>query len=183
MIVANLILKLQFSLLYKGNLLSALPLVQVEVLYSSRKDMDQTEHGALADLLLNWLRDQITDEKVPVRVHKCFSLNFFHIHWLIDDFCFSQVSTLSGRTHLLYIAGGGELKDCAALPPAHSDTPLIQDYRRMLLKRPPTKCKIYLNGKVLFSSLGTVMRKKSDSPPFTIYLGYIRTIRLYIFNY
>lgn len=103
-----------FSLLYKGNLLSALPLVQVEVLYSSRKDMDQTEHGALADLLLNWLRDQITDEKVPV-------------------------STLSGRTHLLYIAGGGELKDCAALPPAHSDTPLIQDYRRMLLKRPPTK--------------------------------------------
>ncbi|XP_077283811.1 influenza virus NS1A-binding protein homolog isoform X1 [Arctopsyche grandis] len=103
-----------FSSIYKSSLLSSLPLVQVEVLYTSRKDMDQTEHAALADLMLNWLKDQITDDKVPV-------------------------SALCGRTHLLYIAGGGELKDCAALPPAHSDTPLIQDYRRMLLKCPPSK--------------------------------------------
>lgn len=56
----------QFSSIYKSSLLSSLPLVQVEVLYTSRKDMDQTEHAALADLMLNWLKDQITDDKVPV---------------------------------------------------------------------------------------------------------------------
>lgn len=69
----------------------------------------------LCRLVLDWMKRQLTDE----------TLNMIH---------------LLERTHLLYLALDNSLQDCSDLPPGHeSESDLVQDYKRLVLKCPNNK--------------------------------------------
>lgn len=69
----------------------------------------------LCRLVLDWMKRQLNDE----------TLNMIH---------------LLERTHLLYLALDNSLQDCSDLPPGHeSESDLVQDYKRLVLKCPNNK--------------------------------------------
>lgn len=70
---------------------------------------------SLCRLVLDWIKRQLTEE----------TLNMTH---------------LLERSHLLYLALDNSLQDCSDLPPGHeSESDLVQDYKRLVLKCPNNK--------------------------------------------
>lgn len=89
--------------------------VQIDVLYQTKQEMSLVTHGSLCRLVLDWIKRQLTDE----------TLNY---------------NQLLERTHLLYLALDNSLQDCSDLPAGHeSETELVQDYKRLVLKCPNNK--------------------------------------------
>ncbi|XP_059608606.1 influenza virus NS1A-binding protein-like isoform X2 [Phlebotomus argentipes] len=92
-----------------------LPCVQIEVLYQTKQEMSLVTHSSLARLVLDWMKRQLSEE----------SLSMPH---------------LLERSHLLYLALDNSLQDCSDLPPGHeSESELVQDYKRLVLKCPNNK--------------------------------------------
>ncbi|XP_063369830.1 influenza virus NS1A-binding protein homolog A-like [Cydia amplana] len=85
--------------------LAALPSVTAELLRESSAEDGGEAPRAVADAALVWLRERSLDEE------------------------------LYSRTHLLFVDGGGELKDCGELPAARTDAPELQEYRREAVER------------------------------------------------
>lgn len=92
-----------------------LPCVQIDVLYQTKQEMNLVTHGSLCRLVLDWIKRQLTDENLTY-------------------------NQLMERSHLLYLALDNSLQDCSGLPAGHeSDTELVQDYKRLVLKCPTNK--------------------------------------------
>lgn len=69
-------------------------------------------HQSLCRLVLDWIKRQICE----------------------DNFGMTQ---LLERSHMLYLALDNSLQDCSNLPPGHeSESDLVQDYKRLVLKCP-----------------------------------------------
>ncbi|XP_048000962.1 influenza virus NS1A-binding protein homolog [Leguminivora glycinivorella] len=85
--------------------LAALPSVTAELLRESSAEDGGEAPRAVADAALVWLREKPLDEE------------------------------LYSRTHLLFVDGGGELRDCGELPAARTDAPELQEYRREAVER------------------------------------------------
>lgn len=69
-------------------------------------------HESLCRLVLDWVKRQITEEH-------------------------TNIKNLLERSHLLYLALDNSLQDCSDLPPGHeSESDLVQDYKRLVLKCP-----------------------------------------------
>lgn len=74
--------------------------------------MSIVSHQSLCRLVLDWIKRQVCEESV------------------IRD-------QLLERPHLLYLALDNSLQDCSNLPPGHeSESDLVQDYKRLVLKCP-----------------------------------------------
>lgn len=72
--------------------------------------MSLVNHTSLTQLVLDWIRRQLTDDTLTMR-------------------------TLSERTYMLYLAIDNSLQDCTTLPTGDaSDSDLVQDYKKMSLK-------------------------------------------------
>lgn len=72
-------------------------------------------HESLSRLILDWTKRQLTEETM-------------------------NINQLLERTHLLYLALDNSLQDCSDLPPGHeSESDLVQDYKRLVLKCPNNK--------------------------------------------
>uniref|UniRef100_A0A1B0C8T9 BTB domain-containing protein n=1 Tax=Lutzomyia longipalpis TaxID=7200 RepID=A0A1B0C8T9_LUTLO len=94
-----------------------LPCVQIEVLYQTKQEMSLVTHNSLARLVLDWVKRQLSEE----------TLSMPH---------------LLERSHLLYLALDNSLQDCSDLPPGHeSESELVQDYKRLVLKCPSNKAR------------------------------------------
>uniref|UniRef100_A0A182Q0M1 BTB domain-containing protein n=1 Tax=Anopheles farauti TaxID=69004 RepID=A0A182Q0M1_9DIPT len=92
-----------------------LPCVLIEVLYQTRQEMSLVAECSLGRLVIDWIRRQMTNEDV-------------------------SVSALLERSHMLYLALDNSLQDCADLPPGQeSESDLVQDYKRLVLKCPSNK--------------------------------------------
>lgn len=92
-----------------------LPCILIEVLYQTRQEMSLVAESSLGRLVVDWIRRQMTEEDV-------------------------SVSTLLERSHMLYLALDNSLQDCADLPPGQeSESDLVQDYKRLVLKGPNNK--------------------------------------------
>ncbi|XP_058062042.1 influenza virus NS1A-binding protein homolog isoform X1 [Anopheles bellator] len=92
-----------------------LPCVLIEVLYQTRQEMSLVAESSLGRLVIGWIRRQIQEEDV-------------------------SVSSLLERSHMLYLALDNTLQDCADLPPGQeSESDLVQDYKRLVLKCPSNK--------------------------------------------
>uniref|UniRef100_A0A0K8TMM0 BTB domain-containing protein n=1 Tax=Tabanus bromius TaxID=304241 RepID=A0A0K8TMM0_TABBR len=92
-----------------------LPCVQIDVLYQTKQEMSLVTHDSVCRLVLDWIKRQLTDE----------SLN---------------LGQLLERSHLLYLALDNSLQDCSDLPPGHeSESEIVQDYKRLVLKCPANK--------------------------------------------
>lgn len=85
------------------------------MLYQTKQEMSVVTHISLCRLVLDWMKRQLTEE----------TLNMTH---------------LLERSHLLYLALDNSLQDCSDLPPGHeSESDLVQDYKRLVLKCPNNK--------------------------------------------
>lgn len=74
--------------------------------------MSVVSHPSLCRLVLEWIKRQICEENITV-------------------------GHLLERSHLLYLALDNSLQDCSDLPPGHeSESDLVQDYKRLVLKCP-----------------------------------------------
>ncbi|CAD7086722.1 unnamed protein product [Hermetia illucens] len=94
-----------------------LPCAQIDVLYQTKQEMSLVTSGSLCRLVFDWIKKQLTDE---------------HLTY----------NQLMERSHLLYLALDNSLQDCSGLPSGHeSDTELVQDYKRLVLKCPNNKPK------------------------------------------
>lgn len=72
-------------------------------------------HQSLCRLVLDWMKRQMTEDTL-------------------------SMTNLLERSHLLYLALDNSLQDCADLPPGHeSESDLVQDYKRLVLKCPNNK--------------------------------------------
>ncbi|GAB0087833.1 influenza virus NS1A-binding protein isoform X1 [Sergentomyia squamirostris] len=92
-----------------------LPCVQIEVLYQTKQEMSLVTHNPLARLVLDWMKRQLSEESMAM-------------------------PHLLERNHLLYLALDNSLQDCSDLPPGHeSNSELVQDYKRLVLKCPNNK--------------------------------------------
>lgn len=92
-----------------------LPCANIEVLYQTKQEMSLVTNVALCRLVHDWMRRQLTDET-------------FKMMHLLE------------RSHLLYLALDNSLQDCSDLPPGHeSESDLVQDYKRLVLKCPNNK--------------------------------------------
>ncbi|XP_035783425.1 influenza virus NS1A-binding protein homolog isoform X1 [Anopheles albimanus] len=92
-----------------------LPCILIEVLYQTRQEMLHVAESSLGRLVIAWIRRQILEEDV-------------------------SVSSLLERSHMLYLALDNSLQDCADLPPGQeSESDLVQDYKRLVLKCPSNK--------------------------------------------
>uniref|UniRef100_A0AAG5CRR5 BTB domain-containing protein n=1 Tax=Anopheles atroparvus TaxID=41427 RepID=A0AAG5CRR5_ANOAO len=92
-----------------------LPCILIEVLYQTRQEMSVVAESSLGRLVVDWIRRQMTEEDV-------------------------SVATLLERSHMLYLALDNSLQDCADLPPGQeSESDLVQDYKRLVLKGPINK--------------------------------------------
>ncbi|XP_049281776.1 influenza virus NS1A-binding protein-like isoform X1 [Anopheles funestus] len=92
-----------------------LPCVLIEVLYQTRQEMSLVAECSLGRLVIDWIRRQMTEGDV-------------------------SVSALLERSHMLYLALDNSLQDCADLPPGQeSESDLVQDYKRLVLKCPSNK--------------------------------------------
>lgn len=84
----------------------------IDVLYQTKQEMSIVAHQSVCRLVLDWIKRQVCEENV------------------IRD-------QLLERSHLLYLALDNSLQDCSNLPPGHeSESDLVQDYKRLVLKCP-----------------------------------------------
>lgn len=87
----------------------------IDVLYQTKQEMSVVTHESLSRLVLDWMKRQLTEETM-------------------------NLNQLLERTHLLYLALDNSLQDCSDLPPGHeSESDLVQDYKRLVLKCPNNK--------------------------------------------
>lgn len=87
----------------------------IDVLYQTKQEMSVVTHESLSRLVLDWMKRQLTEETM-------------------------NMNQLLERTHLLYLALDNSLQDCSDLPPGHeSESDLVQDYKRLVLKCPNNK--------------------------------------------
>lgn len=92
-----------------------MPCIQIEVLYQTKQEMTIVSHNSIARLVLDWMKRQLNTEELTM-------------------------DNLMERSHLLYLAMDNSLQDCGDLPPGHeSETELVQDYKRLVLKCPNNK--------------------------------------------
>lgn len=83
---------------------------QIEILNQTRQEMSLVNHNSLCRLILEWIKRQISDESLT---------------W----------STLTEKTHMLYLAIDNSLQDCSSLPTGDvCDTEIVRDYKKMSLK-------------------------------------------------
>lgn len=74
-------------------------------------------HQSLCRLVLDWMKRQMVEDIL-------------------------SIGNLLERSHLLYLALDNSLQDCADLPPGHeSESDLVQDYKRLVLKCPNNKAR------------------------------------------
>lgn len=74
--------------------------------------MSVVGHQSLCRLVLDWIKRQVCEESM-------------------------NMTQLLERPHLLYLALDNSLQDCSNLPPGHeSESDLVQDYKRIVLKCP-----------------------------------------------
>lgn len=72
-------------------------------------------HQSLCRLVLDWVKRQLVEDNLAM-------------------------TQLFERSHLLYLALDNSLQDCSDLPPGHeSESDLVQDYKRLVLKCPNNK--------------------------------------------
>lgn len=92
-----------------------LPCILIEVLYQTKQEMSMVTEASLCRLVLDWIRRQMMEEGI-------------------------SVSNLMERSHMLYLALDNSLQDCSDLPPGQeSESDLVQDYKRLVLKCPNNK--------------------------------------------
>lgn len=84
----------------------------IDVLYQTKQEMSVVAHQSLCRLVLEWIKRQLCEESM-------------------------NVIQLLERPHMLYLALDNSLQDCSNLPPGHeSESDLVQDYKRLVLKCP-----------------------------------------------
>lgn len=89
--------------------------ITIDVLYQTKQEMSVVIHPSLCRLVLDWMKRQMTEDTL-------------------------SMTNLLERSHLLYLAVDNSLQDCADLPPGHeSESDLVQDYKRLVLKCPNNK--------------------------------------------
>lgn len=89
-----------------------LPYATIDVLYQTKQEMSVVAPQSLCRLVLEWVKRQMCED----------SLN---------------TTQLLERSHMLYLALDNSLQDCSDLPPGHeSESDLVQDYKRLVLKCP-----------------------------------------------
>lgn len=90
----------------------------IDVLYQTKQEMNLVTHESLGRLALDWMKRQLNDDMLTM-------------------------TQLLERSHLLYLAMDNSLQDCSDLPPGHesSDSDLVQDYKRLVLKCPSNKAR------------------------------------------
>ncbi|XP_055602815.1 influenza virus NS1A-binding protein-like isoform X1 [Uranotaenia lowii] len=93
-----------------------LPCILIEILHQTKQEMSLVTDTSLYRLVLNWTRRQITEDGV-------------------------SMSSLMERSHMLYLALDNSLQDCVDLPGLESESDLVQDYKRLVLKCPGNKNK------------------------------------------
>ncbi|KAM3956819.1 influenza virus NS1A-binding protein homolog B [Aphomia sociella] len=98
-----------FDEICESGALAALPVVRIELLRDSSAEDGEEKPIAVADAALAWLRDRHAAD--------------------VD------LEELCSRTHLLYVDGRGELRDCGELPETRGDAPELQEYRREAAER------------------------------------------------
>lgn len=77
--------------------------------------MSLVTHSSLCRLVLDWVKRQLVEDAM-------------------------SMTQLLERSHLLYLALDNSLQDCSDLPPGHeSESDLVQDYKRLVLKCPNNK--------------------------------------------
>lgn len=92
-----------------------LPCILIEVLYQTKQEMCLVTETPLCRLVLSWIRRQMMEEGI-------------------------SASKLLERSHMLYLALDNSLQDCSDLPPGQeSESDLVQDYKRLVLKCPSNK--------------------------------------------
>ncbi|XP_019552972.3 influenza virus NS1A-binding protein isoform X1 [Aedes albopictus] len=92
-----------------------LPCILIEVLYQTKLEMSLVTETSLSRLVVDWIRRQMTEEG-------------------------NTVPNLMERSHMLYLALDNSLQDCSDLPPGQeSESDLVQDYKRLVLKCPSNK--------------------------------------------
>ncbi|XP_037051274.1 influenza virus NS1A-binding protein-like isoform X2 [Bradysia coprophila] len=92
-----------------------LPCANIDVLYQTKQEMSVVTNIPLCRLVLDWVKRQLSEETL-------------------------SMNHLLERAHLLYLALDNSLQDCSDLPPGHeSESDLVQDYKRLVLKCPNNK--------------------------------------------
>lgn len=105
----------QFDAVSKTAEFLQLACANIDVLYQTKQEMSVVTHESLSRLVLDWMKRQLTEETL-------------------------NLNQLLERTHLLYLALDNSLQDCSDLPPGHeSESDLVQDYKRLVLKCPSNK--------------------------------------------
>nr|XP_023022272.1 influenza virus NS1A-binding protein-like [Leptinotarsa decemlineata] len=83
---------------------------RIEVLNQSREEMSLVNESSLCRLVLEWIKRQVNDHHI-------------------------NMSGLSEKTFMLYLAIDNSLQDCSSLPTGDiSDTEIVQDYKKLSLK-------------------------------------------------
>ncbi|XP_053618080.1 influenza virus NS1A-binding protein homolog [Plodia interpunctella] len=91
-----------FEELCSTGALASLPVIRIEMLRASSAEGGEETPLAVAGAALAWLRDRHA----------------------------ANLEELCSRSHLLFVDGGGELRDCGELPERGGDAPELQQYRR-----------------------------------------------------
>lgn len=108
---------MQFTEVSQSASFVQMPSIQIEVLYQTKQEMSIVSHNSLARLVLDWMKRQLNTEELTM-------------------------DNLMERSHLLYLALDNSLQDCSDLPVGHeSETELVQDYKRLVLKCPNNKAR------------------------------------------
>ncbi|KAG5891762.1 hypothetical protein JTB14_012496 [Gonioctena quinquepunctata] len=100
----------EFPKISKNNNVLNLYCARIEVLNQSREEMSHVIESSLCRLVLEWIKRQVNEHHI-------------------------NMSGLSEKTFMLYLAIDNSLQDCSSLPTGDiSDTEIVQDYKKMLLK-------------------------------------------------
>lgn len=111
----DLYIKENMGKLVNTKVLRSLPLVQIELLQSSNKEIEATNTKHLCNMVLDWIKQMFETGE-----------NF-------------SITRLSEKVHMLYLNLDHTLHDCSDIENGDSkDTDLIQDYKKMSRKISPT---------------------------------------------
>ncbi|XP_018568306.1 influenza virus NS1A-binding protein isoform X2 [Anoplophora glabripennis] len=100
----------EFSQISKTNNVLNLYCARIEVLNQSREEMSLVNESSLCRLVLEWIKRQVSEDNL-------------------------NMSALSEKTFMLYLAIDNSLQDCSSLPSGDiSDTEIVQDYKKLSLK-------------------------------------------------
>lgn len=100
----------EFSRISKTNNVLNLYCARIEVLNQSREEMSLVNESSLCRLVLEWIKRQVNEDNL-------------------------NMSSLSEKTFMLYLAIDNSLQDCSSLPSGDiSDTEIVQDYKKLSLK-------------------------------------------------